>query len=86
MTKAIATASVAAVAGLGIYFSQAAQGHASVPAGSTGATSVGAAPSGASAGSSSSGTSQGGQFGGLTPPANAPAPAQQQAPVVSGSS
>jgi hypothetical protein len=81
MTKAIGTASVAAVIGLGVYFSQAAPGHTSTPAGSTGvAASVGATTAG------SGGGSQGGQSSGLTPPANAPVPVQQQAPVVSGSS
>jgi hypothetical protein len=86
ITRAIAAASLAALAALGVYVSRAFPGHsASTTVPSPGATSTGgASTNGAVAGG---GTSTGGQSGtSISPPTNAPAPSQQQAPVVSGSS
>jgi hypothetical protein len=80
ITKAVAVASVAAVAAFGIYISRAVPGHAATTSGST------VSPAGTS---SSGATSSGSQSsGGLAPPASPPTQSQpqQQAPVVSGSS
>jgi hypothetical protein len=79
ITKSIAALSVAALAAFGVYVSRAFPGHAA----STTVPTSGAAP----VGSTAAGGTGGGQSGSsISPPANAPAPTQQQAPVVSGSS
>jgi hypothetical protein len=81
ITKAVAVASVAAVAAFGIYISRAVPGHAATTS-SSGST---VSPSGSSSGTTSSGSQS---SGGLAPPASPPTQSQpqQQAPVVSGSS
>ncbi len=86
ITKGIAVASVAAMAGLAAYVSHAFPGHSSTPTGSTSGTSTNSAGSGAtSTGSSSSGGSTG-SGSSISAPANNPSSSYQQAPVVSGSS
>jgi hypothetical protein len=80
ITKAIAAASVAAVAVIGIYVSRAVPGHSTTPT-NAGAGTV----SGGSAAATQGGGSQGAQPNGLSQPNNPPAQSQQQAPVVSGS-
>ncbi len=98
ITKAIAVASVAGVAAIGLYVSRVLPGHTSTStgatAGTTGATAGASAgtSAGTSPGSSSGVSSTGGgnssasQSGtSLAPPNNPPAQTQQPAPVVSGS-
>ncbi len=82
ITKAVAVASVAAVAALGIYISRAVPGHAATTS-SSGST---VSPETGSTSGASSSESQ--SSGGLAPPASPPTQSQpqQRAPVVSGSS
>ena len=86
MTKGVAVASVAAVAAAGVYLSQALPGHASTPSSSSGAT---VPVSGGAAATPSGGYGDGygdGSAQAPSAPAYVPAPAQNQAPVVSSGS
>lgn len=83
ITRGVAVASVAGAVAIGVYLGRAIPGHTSTPAG----TPTGTSGTGTTAGSSAQGGGYAGQSGqGVAPPANAPTPSYQQAPVVSGSS
>ncbi|HEY5109498.1 MAG TPA: hypothetical protein VII96_07795 [Acidimicrobiales bacterium] len=85
ITKGIAFGSVAAVAVAGVYLSQSLPGHTATSNPSTSGTASSGASTPAGSGSSD-GTAAASPGSGISAPASAPAPAYQQAPVVSGSS
>ena len=92
ITKGIAAASVAAVAAVGVYLSQALPGHAASTSTANSGTAGAASPVTPAAtpddGSSSvpSDGSSASSGSSISAPASAPAPAYRQAPVTSGSS
>jgi hypothetical protein len=85
ITKGIALGSLAAVAVAGVYLSQSLPGHAASPSSPTSGTASSSASAPAASGSSD-GSAAASQGPGISAPASVPAPANQQAPVVSGSS
>ena len=91
ITKGIAAASVAAVAAVGVYLSQALPGHAASTstanstAGAASPVTPAATPDDGSSSVPSDGSSAS-SGSGISAPASAPAPAYRQAPVTSGSS
>jgi hypothetical protein len=87
ITRSIAIASVTAAVAAGVYVSRALPGHSSTPTNTSTNVGVAPTPSGSSEVSPAAGaaTSPGNQSSSsLSPPSNAPAQAQQPAPVVSG--
>ena len=89
ITKGIAAASVAAVAAVGVYLSQALPGHAASTSTANSGTASPVTPAATPDDGSSSVPSDGSSASsgsGISAPASAPAPAYRQAPVTSGSS
>jgi len=90
ITKGLALGSVAAVAVAGVYLSQALPGHSASTGSSSNGTAGAATPVAPTANSGNSGTAPTANSGnsGTAPsaPASAPAPAYNQAPVVSSGS
>ena len=87
ITKGVAAASVAGVAAVGIYLSQALPGHtASSGTASSGGSAAAPAGSGAAPSAGAAAPAPSGSGAGFSAPSYTPAPSQYQAPVSSGAS